>query len=489
MRDDEKGSIRVEDSNRRIIILTVNRPLKIGLRLLAGFSVVVVATVVVCLDTVDTRPYFKESYYSETTARFRASATTNRLAHGELSAGFGSTRLTPVLNATEDSPSEGKFRSMPLAGYGNRKGKPATGVHDDVFVKALALKVGNRLGVMVGADALIIPPEVTEMAVKRLSIESGLSREQIYLGATHTHASLGGWGEGKVAEAFSGEFQPGARVWFSECIVMAVQNALSDLKPALFGHGHFSAPEFIRNRLVGELGSVDPEFSFGVVRQDGGKTAVLGVFGAHATILSAGNMEFSGDYPGYWQRAMEKATGGVALFLAGGVGSHSPVSGGKSFEGAEKMGEALAQKLVAILPETRLTNQVTLGLIGLDITLPPFNVRLSDSARLRPWLAERLLHSDRRTFLQVFRINDSIWISSPCDFSGELALGIKDSLAVHGMKASVTSFNGDYVGYVIPSRYYHLGGYEPQLMSFYGPNVPDYFEEMMRRLAQVVIGN
>ena len=161
----------------------------------------------------------------------------------------------------------------------------------------------------------------------------------------------------------------------------------------------------------------------------------------------------------------------------------------KSSSDQEKMGEALAQQLVAILPETPLTNEVTLGLVGLDVTLPPFNVRLSDSARLRPWLAQKLLHSDRLTFLQVFRINDSIWISSPCDFSGELALGIKESLAVHGMNATVTSFNGDYVGYVIPSRYYHLGGYEPQLMSFFGPNVPDYFEEMMRRMAQVVIGN
>ena len=172
-----------------------------------------------------------------------------------------------------------------MAGYGARHGKSATGTHDDLYVKAVALRVQGKIGVMVGADALIIPREVTEMAVRRLEQESGLAREQIYLSATHTHCSIGAWGEGLVGEAFAGGFQPEARVWFADCLVTAVQNALTDLKPAQFGHGHFAAPQYIRNRLVGGLGRVDPEFCYAVVKQDTGKLAVLGVFGAHATVL------------------------------------------------------------------------------------------------------------------------------------------------------------------------------------------------------------
>ena len=110
-------------------------------------------------------------------------------------------------------------------------------------------------------------------------------------------------------------------------------------------------------------------------------------------------------------------------------------------------------------------------------------MRVSDGLRLRPWLAGRLLPPARRSFIQVFRLADSVWISTPCDFSGELALGIKDSLHARGSSAVITSFNGDYVGYVIPSRYYHLSGYEPRLMSFFGPNVPDYFDELIRAMA------
>jgi neutral ceramidase len=469
------------------MMCVVKRALRISLRVLAGLATLTAATVVLCLDGVDNRPYFREPYYVNTAALLRASAQTNTVARGELAAGFGRARLSPTVNAPQDVSAQGRFRSLPLAGYGGRHGKPAKGVHDDIYVKALALKVGNRAGVIVGTDALIIPAEVAERAVRQLGREAGLSREQVYFGATHTHSSLGAWGEGKVAESFAGGFQPEVRVWFSDCIVAAVRDAIGDLKPAQFGHGRFASLEFIRNRLVGGLGKVDPEFSYAVVNQNTGKLAVLGVYGAHATVLGTDMMEFSADYPGCWERAVEQATGGMAVFLAGGVGSHSPVPGARGLAGAEQMGQALARMLIERLPQTPLTNSVTFGMLGLDVTMPPLNVRLSDGVRLRPWLAGKLVPARSHSFLQVFRIDDSVWISTPCDFSGELALGIKDFLQARGSSAIVTSFNGDYVGYVIPSRYYHLSGYEPRLMSFFGPNLPDYFDELIRTMALTLV--
>jgi hypothetical protein len=147
------------------------------------------------------------------------------------------------------------------------------------------------------------------------------------------------------------------------------------------------------------------------------------------------------------------------------------------------MGQSLARVLVEELSRTPLTNSIAFGMIGLELTLPPLNVRITDGMRLRPWLAQRLVHAKPQSFLQAFRLNDSVWISTPCDFSGELALGIKDLLRARGSRAVITSFNGDYVGYVISPRYYHLDGYEPRTMSFFGPNVPDYFDELVRTLA------
>ncbi len=464
----------------------VKNTLRVLLRIGGVLAVLLGILMLVSLDLVDHRPYLRESYYAETMARLRASDGTKVLVRGEFSAGFGKARLTPTVNAPADIPEKGTFRSLPLAGYGNRKGKPAGGTHDDLFVKAVALKLGDRIGVMVGADALIIPPEVTAMATQRLQKEAGLSREQLYLSATHTHSSFGGWGEGMVGEAFAGGFQPGTRIWFSDCIVAAVLDAIEDIKAAQFGHGRFAAPQFVRNRVVGERGRVDPEFSYIIVKQNQGRIGVLGAFGAHATILSGNQMEFSGDYPGCWQRAIEEQTGGMAVFLAGGVGSHSPVPEGKGFAGTEHMGRNLASRLLEQLPQTPLTNSISFGMLGLEVTLPPFNVRLTDSIRLRPWVAKQLLRTDGNTFLQTFRLGDVCWVSTPCDFSGELALGIKDSFRARGINVTITSFNGDYVGYVILPRYYHLDGYEPRTMSFYGQYVPDYFEDIIRAMIPVL---
>jgi hypothetical protein len=147
------------------------------------------------------------------------------------------------------------------------------------------------------------------------------------------------------------------------------------------------------------------------------------------------------------------------------------------------MGQALARALLDKLPATALTNQVSFGLLGLEVALPPLNVRLSDGLRLRPWLAARLLPVTGQTYLQGLRLDDSLWFSTPCDFSGELALGVKDFLRPRGYHAVITSFNGDYIGYVILPRYYHMNGYEPRLMSFFGPNVPDYLTDLIRQTA------
>ena len=457
-------------------------------RFIAGLALLLLAMLLAGLDGVDYRPYFREPYYLETVARLQERSATNLLARGTLSAGFGRAQLTPTLNATVDDPMQGRFRSLPLAGFGNRQGRPATGGHDELMVKAVALKVGPRLGVMVGVDALIIPPEVTALVAARLKPEAGLDREHIYLSATHTHCGLGGWGEGLVAERFSGGYQAGVRVWMADRIVTAVLAAIADLKPASFGHGSFAAPEFVKNRLVGAVGSVDPEFSFALFKQKDGRTGVLGSYAAHATVLPGSMMQFSADYPGCWAQAVEEALGGTAIFLAGEVGSHGPVAGDQGFRGAEKMGRALALKTIAQMPAVALTSSVNFGLLGLEVDLPSLHARVTDGIRLRPWLAAKLLPVSSQSYLQVFRLNQSLWLSTPCDFSGELGLGIKASLRAQGFSTAITSFNGDYIGYVIPARYYHLDGYEPRTMSFFGPNLPDYLDRLMRALAEEMTG-
>lgn len=79
-----------------------------------------------------------------------------------------------------------------------------------------------------------------------------------------------------------------------------------------------------------------------------------------------------------------------------------------------------------------------------------------------------------------------MWFTTPSDFSGEFALQIKDALANKGYHANITSFNGSYVGYIIPGKYFYFDSYEPKTMGWFGPNMGEYTFEMLRHLSNAV---
>ena len=96
-------------------------------------------------SSVDSTPYFDTTYYQETMARIDSlKAATVIQSYDSLEAGFARVSITPELNQPEDNYSHGAFTKVPLAGYGGREGKPATGIHDSVFVTAAALRVGRH---------------------------------------------------------------------------------------------------------------------------------------------------------------------------------------------------------------------------------------------------------------------------------------------------------------------------------------------------------
>jgi hypothetical protein len=207
---------------------------------------------------------------------------------------------------------------------------------------------------------------------------------------------------------------------------------------------------------------------------------------AHATVLGSGEMQFHGDYPGVWQEVVEAETGGMALFAAGAVGSHGPRTTQPGWEGAQALGRSLARQVLDRRTGCALQSQVALGSVAVSFRLPPLRVRLDEHIQLRPWAARRVLPVSDETTLQGIRIGSWIWLSTPCDFSGELALELKAQARTRGVHCAVTSFNGDYVGYVIPTRYQSLNSYESRTMCFYGPTLTEGFMETLGGILEVL---
>lgn len=454
---------------------------------ITGF-IIIILLLIIALSTslVRRSSYFNENYYKITKVRIENIRTGTTEVKGPVEAGFAKINLTPVINDSGNYY-EGQFRRFPLAGYGDRKGNPATGVHDSIYVKAVAIKTTDDTIVFVGADLLIMPPNITDSVAGFLA-RNGIRRQQLVFSATHTHSGPGGWAPGFIGKQFAGEVNIDMQKFLAIRITECILAALNDLKPARTGAGNFNAGDFTRNRVMGEAGTRNPDFSFLVFEQIGYRKAIIGSFSAHATTIGAENMEISGDYPGYWQRRIEGTSADLALFMAGSIGSQSPVGEGEQFDRAKYIGESLADSVNVHLGEVVLNDKPVLSFVSTLIELPDYHIRITRKINLSTFWSRKLMAQPENVYLQAIRIDDMVWITTPGDFSGEYALQMKNTLLAEGFESNITSFNGSYAGYIVPGRYFYLGGYEPGLMGWFGPDMGEYMMDLIRQVSEIVTG-
>jgi hypothetical protein len=430
-------------------------------------------------------PYFKTAYYKKTVSRLDSLKSGISSSEDYVYAGFARISITPSLNNSVENPINGQFDKVPLGGFGKRKGKPATGVHDSIFVKAVALRSGKQTMVLVSADILIMPPNIIDTVTFLLSKE-GLQRNQLFFSATHTHSGIGGWGYGFMAKVFAGKENPGLEKWLINRIKKAILDAVSDLHPARVGSGSFNASAYTRNRLTGNPMQKNNDFNFMVLEQTGRKKAIIGSFSAHATTLESDNMLLTADYPGYWERKIENKNADLAMFCSGSVANQSPVGEGSNYESAKYIGEALADSLAAHLKEVKMNEKLTISTLSLKILLPEYHIRLSTNRNLTTGFSKRLMPLPENVYLQALRINNLIWFFTPGDFSGESAVLIKNLMASKGYEAMVSSFNGSYVGYLLPGKYFYLDNYESKIMGWFGPTMGDYTNDLIEQMGDAL---
>ncbi len=456
------------------------------LKVLLALVIVVIIFLFWAIQRVDYTPYFETNYYKSTKSRLDSLAEDSKPSRGQVYVGLGRKSITPLIMEGEENPETGQFPEIPLAGYGGRKGAPATGIHDSLFVKAVAVKVLDKTMVFIGSDMLIMPPEVSRLSDSLVTQATGLTRDDIFYSATHTHSSVGAWSAGTIGELFGGEYNPKVVKWLAWQVSGAIIGAVNDLKPGKLGVSDFHAKSFVRNRLVGEDGKINDDFLIIAAEQVNGKKAILGSFDAHATTLGEWNMETSADYPGYWQRKLESDGLDMAVFFAGSVGSHSYISQGDKFEKSRYIGEALADSVIKYYQTMPLKDTIAVSSLTLRIDYPEFQFRVTDGLRLNPPLANKLFPAVGDVYLQTIRLDSLIWSTAPSDFSGETAIVYKNAMQNKGFRAMVTSFNGAYTGYIIPCKYYHLNAYESRMMNWFGPGYNPYINYMIGEMIEKV---
>jgi len=374
---------------------------------------------------------------------------------------------------------------VPLAGYGARQGRPATGVHDPIHAKVLFFRDAKKSMAVVTCDLRSVTPQLKEQALQKAT-DLGLTVDTLFLCASHTHDGPSIFPE-KFWQLQFGECDPAVIDAMSQAIARGLHAAASNLAPARVGFGSERLEGFTRNRrwhydnaarmTAGERAAVNPMIS--VLRVDGedGKCRALLVhFATHPTLLGAANMLISAEWPGVLQQTLEAAfPGAVALYCNGAEGDQSPdgAKGTDEFECVKEFGTRLARRAQRVAQEIETQPNQHIGIVRIMPDLPP--IVFSPAAQNGPYKSyEPLAHAalPKRAEIQVLRIGDTALAGLPGEPICEVGLDLQRQVTAAGFKNVLTiGLANDYLGYIVNEKEYPHGGYEVDERSYYGPGL------------------
>ncbi len=422
---------------------------------------------------VDHTPYQETSYYAQT--RQNLDSVTQVLANqtqtDTVKAGWAKTNITPTY-------------PVPLTAYGQRG--PYESVHDSVWVRAVVFTTKYLTVAFLAYDLWIVHPHLTKAIQDTLS-QINLPLDGIYFSATHTHNGYGGWAPGLAGELIAGDYDENVVKLICTKTVEAVKNAYGNTEAVQAGFGQFDASAFVRNRLT-EKGKIDPLLRVLKMKKDStGATALCCTFSAHSTFISSREKTLAADYAGPLLQSLSSIDSiDFAAYAAGAVGSHSPVSEGQfSFEKLNRYAENLADIIGAEEDSIQLQTPRMLKYAVLPVAMRTPHIRITDNWRLRPWLFNALL-GKQHPYINILRVGNVVMLGLPCELSGEFYPRFAQVCEEKNIHLIITTFNGNYLGYVTPDEYYSLKKYETREMNWFGPYNGAYFTELIQGILRVI---
>lgn len=390
---------------------------------------------------------------------------------------------------------------MWMAGYAART-KPAEGKLTDLWAKALALEdAAGKQAVLVTLDLVGIERHFSVPLCEKLQARYQLDRSQIALNSSHTHSGPVVDRNLRPMHEYSLE-KPQQELIHQYAdkleadIIQVVGEALGKLAPAQLGwtsgktdfavnRRNNKEPEVPKLREAGQLkGPSDHDVPVLVVKDNSGKlVAVAAGYACHATVLSG--YEWSGDYPGNFQIAIEKAhPGTIAMYWAGCGADQNPIPR-REVPLAEKYGNQLAAAVEEVLPGpltpiapklSTTYEEIPLAFAQLP-TRDELETQTKDTNKYIAMRARMLLEEMdagkplQPTYaypIQVWRLGSEIqWFF----LGGEVVVdfAIRTKAEQRGTKTWLAGYSNDVMAYIPSRRVLNEGGYEGGgAMVYYG---------------------
>jgi hypothetical protein len=403
-------------------------------------------------------------------------ATADPQAAEPIRAGVAKVKITPT-------------RMGWMTGYGNRN-KPAEGVKSDLWVRALALQDGaGAPAVLVTADILGFPPEVSRALRKEVRARFGIDGSAILFVASHTHGGPA-IPQRPSMEIFHGLDETTGKdvfeyaAWLQERVLEAVGQALAARKPARLTLTHATATFGMNRRFRNENGTwsikdnprglVDPDVTIvRVASEDAKPIATVFTYACHCTTLGGNIYHYHADWSGVACEEIEKATGGAPALFATGCGADLNPSPRGTFENADAHGKAMAAAVAGAPAGTALTGPIRTKLTSIDLPLDKAPTRetleklSTDKSVFRQRFCREMLKlmdagklpSAVAFPIQVWHLGDQTLIGLGGETCVEYALRLKKELGAD--RTWVVGYANEVMCYIPSEKVLSESGYEP----------------------------
>jgi hypothetical protein len=438
-------------------------------RFFAGLLIMLILVGLVLFKSVDRTAYEEMAHFHTINERLDSMAANYQPSSPDtLRLGFSKLSIQPS-------------DTVPLAGYAIRKPKEFARVLDSVYVRSLVIRNSHEKLALISTELLINHPYVVALFHEKLK-SSSWRPEEVFLGATHSHSAPGGWAPGVVGSYISGKFDEEQAHFIANQMYASLIEADKKLKKVQWTYMASEMGIHVKNRLV--PGGDEDSWLRHIFFESEEGVVSFSTYAAHATCFSLHTRALTGDYPSYFYRHLSRDSLNLdAMFMAGAMGSMAPHAEGlKGQQKARLIGSTLAGQ-VSMLTRLGAPYKATADLHHFRLRIPMRSpqLKVSKNIALRSWVFRWIMGS-YPVEISGLKIGNTVLLGMPCDFSGEVALPLYQYAEQRGLHLIITSFNGDYIGYVTKDDWYDLGEYETRSMNWYGPDSGAYFQFIVQRI-------
>ena len=339
-----------------------------------------------------------------------------------------------------------------LAGYGqNRK---STGIHDDLFVKAVVVANRQNALVLVTIDCIGLPYPVVQQirdAVELKLPANAFNAGHIVNSSTNTHSRpdlIGIWGADLMHTGTDSSYMKSlvntataviAKAWKRKRAVVA------KYADTAFGEG------WVEN--VSDSLEIDRSVAVVQFATPRGKNiATLTNFACHPTFLGKENTLVSADFPSGFYKQMNAKLGGINLYVQGAIGGWvQPEKVVRTFEEAEQKGKALAGAVSNALKQSKPLTGNGVSFSSSRFEMPVNNKALKQLATAG--IISRDISEGTPTEIAWFSIGNAVFATHPGETSPLYSFATKKLMTNKGPKF-ILGLGQDELGYILKPEFF-----------------------------------